>query len=104
MPDMPECTPIAGMCGNPEVAATFPYICTTPPNPHTGEGAAVPLPGCTPAGLAGAPASAPMSEAAAVAAPAPEPLVASQQASGACSQAMHGAALLLASALAALLM
>ena len=101
MPDMPECSIIGatGMCGSPDVAAAFPYICTKPPNPHTGEGAPEPLPGCTPAG---APAPAPAAEGAAVAAPAP--LAAPAQASGARPQAAHGVALLLAAALAALLL
>jgi copper transporter 1 len=58
MPDMPECTDsgFKAMCADADVAATFPAICTNPPNPHTGEAAPV-LPDCTPA--AGAPAPAP---------------------------------------------
>lgn len=60
MPDMPECAAsgLTGMCANTDMAATFPAICTNPPNPHTGE-AAAPVPGCTPAGSGGAAAPSP---------------------------------------------
>lgn len=63
MPDMPECTaPPAGsgikeVCALPEVAATFPLVCVSPPNPHTPEGSPPVLPGCVPTG--GAPSPAP---------------------------------------------
>lgn len=73
MPDMPECSDsgFKGMCADADVAANFPAICTNPPNPHTGEAAAV-LPGCTPAAAAAAPAAGPEGQDG-MAAPAPQP-------------------------------
>lgn len=65
MPDMAECpqSGLPGMCETPEVKAAFPLVCTTPSNPHTGEGAPQ-VSACAAGSPAAAPAPAPQQGAA----------------------------------------